>query len=74
MSVASRTRDRLMETSLGYQLWQAPFADQKLAPILREFYQRAHRKPGQTFPIMSWRDVARQYVNVYETVLKSKGG
>jgi len=36
MSVASRTRDRVMETSLGYQLWQAPFADQKLAPILRE--------------------------------------
>jgi len=36
MSVVSRARDGVMETSLGYQLWQAPFADQKLAPILRE--------------------------------------
>jgi SAM-dependent methyltransferase len=36
MSLASSARDRLMETSLGYQLWQAPFADQKLAPVLRD--------------------------------------
>jgi SAM-dependent methyltransferase len=33
MKVASRVRDRLMETSLVYRLWQAPFADQKLAPV-----------------------------------------
>jgi SAM-dependent methyltransferase len=31
--VASRVRDRLMETSLVYRLWQAPFANQKLAPV-----------------------------------------
>jgi SAM-dependent methyltransferase len=36
MKVASRVRDRLMETSLVYRLWQAPFADQKLAPVRRE--------------------------------------
>jgi SAM-dependent methyltransferase len=36
VNIASRARDHLMETSLGYQLWQAPFADQKLAPVLRE--------------------------------------
>lgn len=36
MTLASRVRDRLMETSLVYRLWQAPFADQKLAPVLRD--------------------------------------
>ncbi len=34
MTLASSVRDRLMETSLVYRLWQAPFADQKLAPVL----------------------------------------
>jgi SAM-dependent methyltransferase len=33
MKLASRARDRLMETSLVYRLWQAPFANQKLAPL-----------------------------------------
>jgi SAM-dependent methyltransferase len=33
VKVASRVRDRLMETSLLYGLWQAPFANQKLAPV-----------------------------------------
>jgi SAM-dependent methyltransferase len=33
MKVASRARDRLMEASLVYRLWQAPFANQKLAPV-----------------------------------------
>lgn len=36
MSLASDVRDRLMERSLVYRLWQAPFADQKLAPILKD--------------------------------------
>jgi glycosyltransferase involved in cell wall biosynthesis len=40
-----------------------------LAPKLRQFYQRAHRQPGQSFPIMSWRDVGRRYVELYESVL-----
>jgi len=43
---------------------------ERLAPQLRHFYDRAHRQPGQTFPIMSWRDIARQYVDLYERVLK----
>lgn len=33
MKVAARVRDRLMETSLVYRLWQGPFANQKLAPV-----------------------------------------
>jgi SAM-dependent methyltransferase len=33
MNLAARVRDRLMETSLVYRLWQAPFANQKLAPV-----------------------------------------
>jgi len=42
----------------------------RLAPRLRQFYERAHRRPGQSFPIMSWRDIARRYVAVYENVLR----
>ncbi len=44
-------------------------AAEKLAPHLRRFYDSAHRQPGQTFPVMTWRDVARQYICVYEQVL-----
>src|SRR5438093_259461 len=34
MTFAADLRDRIMATSLGYRLWQAPFAEQKLAPLL----------------------------------------
>lgn len=44
MSLASGVRDRLMETSLVYRLWQAPFADQKLAPVLGNADVRQARK------------------------------
>jgi SAM-dependent methyltransferase len=36
MTFAASLRDRLMETSFVYRLWQAPFAEQKLAPVLRD--------------------------------------
>jgi SAM-dependent methyltransferase len=36
MSLLSATRDRIMESSAAYRLWQAPFAEQKLAPVLRD--------------------------------------
>ncbi len=36
MTFAAAFRDRLMETSLVYRLWQAPFAEQKLSPVLRD--------------------------------------
>ena len=36
MNLAGTVRDRVMETSVGYRLWQAPFADQKLAPVMRD--------------------------------------
>jgi len=36
MSMITATRDRIMATSTAYRLWQAPFAEQKLAPVLRD--------------------------------------
>lgn len=45
---------------------------QALAPKLRHFYEAAHRKPGQTFPVPSWREVARRYVEIYQDVLSQK--
>jgi glycosyltransferase involved in cell wall biosynthesis len=41
-----------------------------VAPILRQFYDRSHRQPGQTFPIQSWGEIGRRYVNLYEALLK----
>ena len=41
-----------------------------LAPVLRQFYDRSHRRPGQTFPIQSWREIARRYVDLYERLLR----
>ena len=42
-----------------------------LAARLREFHERARRQPQATFPVPSWRDVARQYLAIYETVLRA---
>lgn len=39
-----------------------------LASRLRKFYDAAHRQPGQTFPVPSWREVARRYVKIYESI------
>jgi glycosyltransferase involved in cell wall biosynthesis len=43
---------------------------ERLAADLRRFYDHAHRQPGHTFPVMTWRQVARQYVDIYENVLR----
>lgn len=39
---------------------------------LKAFYQQSHRLPHHTFPVQSWRDVARQYAQVYRMVLGQK--
>lgn len=43
---------------------------ENLAPHLRRFYEQASRKPGQTFPISSWRDIGSKYVSIYESVMR----
>ena len=47
---------------------------ERLAPALRKFYDRANRLPGQSFPIMTWREIARRYVEIYETIEARKAG
>lgn len=43
-----------------------------VAPVLRGFYEQARRLPGQTFPVLSWREVAKRYVAIYERISGSK--
>jgi len=38
---------------------------------LASFYQHAHREPGTTFPLLTWRQVAEQYMAIYQDVLRS---
>ncbi len=40
-----------------------------IAADLEQFYQTAHRMHQPTFPVLSWREVAQEYVRVYEKVL-----
>lgn len=40
-----------------------------VAPALRSFYGQAHRLKAQTFPVLSWSEVARKYVSIYEGIL-----
>jgi len=42
---------------------------ESLAGALATFYDQAHRKPGTTFPILSGRQVAAKYLEIYQTVL-----
>jgi glycosyltransferase involved in cell wall biosynthesis len=42
-----------------------------VAPILKVFYAQAHRRARPTFPILTWRQVAEQYVTVYRTILEA---
>jgi len=45
-------------------------APARVARQLGEFYEGAHRSPGKmTFPVLSWRDVAGEYREVYRSVL-----
>jgi len=48
-------------------------AAEAIAPQLRVFHARAHRAPRQTFPLLSWREVAVQYCDLYQTLLSSVG-
>jgi glycosyltransferase involved in cell wall biosynthesis len=36
---------------------------------LADFYGKARRQPGTTFPLLTWRQVAEQYRGVYESVM-----
>ncbi|MEY4386313.1 MAG: hypothetical protein RLY20_1596 [Verrucomicrobiota bacterium] len=40
-----------------------------VAAKLAAFYQQAHRSSTQTFPVYTWSEVARQYIQLYEKVL-----
>ena len=40
-----------------------------IAPALKAFYLNAHRQPGPTFPLLTWRQVAEKYLAVYQSVL-----
>lgn len=41
----------------------------QIATELRQFYQSAHRMRETTFPVLSWREVAREYLRIYENIL-----
>jgi glycosyltransferase involved in cell wall biosynthesis len=47
-------------------------AAKQIAPALKRFYNQAHRMDGSTFPVLSWRDIAREYLRVYEKALAIK--
>jgi glycosyltransferase involved in cell wall biosynthesis len=40
-----------------------------IASALREFYGQARRQSGHTFPLLTWRQVAGKYLEVYQKVL-----
>jgi glycosyltransferase involved in cell wall biosynthesis len=40
-----------------------------IAADLGSFYALAHRQPGTTFPLLTWRQVAEKYANVYQRIL-----
>jgi glycosyltransferase involved in cell wall biosynthesis len=42
---------------------------ERIAPALREFYAQAHRQPGTTFPLLTCRQVAERYLQVYQKIL-----
>jgi glycosyltransferase involved in cell wall biosynthesis len=42
----------------------------EVALVLARFYKEAHRKPGTTFPLFSWNEVARRYRTIYEELLR----
>ena len=47
----------------------APLANaHEAARVLKRFYDTAHRRPGRTFPILTWHEVAQRYASVYAEV------
>lgn len=45
----------------------------RVAPVLRNFYERSRRLSRQTFPVLTWRDVAARYVQIYRQVCRGDG-
>jgi glycosyltransferase involved in cell wall biosynthesis len=41
----------------------------RIAPVLRAFHAQARRQPGTTFPLLTWRQVAERYVELYRKLL-----
>lgn len=41
----------------------------KIAPVLRAFHGQARRQTGTTFPLLTWRQVAQRYVELYRKLL-----
>jgi len=41
-----------------------------IAPALKAFHEQARRQPIPTFPLLTWRQVAEKYLEVYQKVLK----
>jgi glycosyltransferase involved in cell wall biosynthesis len=41
----------------------------QIASDVGQFYEQAHRMPATTFPVLSWRDVAKEYLRLYEKIL-----
>lgn len=48
--------------------------EEVLASELRSFFLSSQRMEGCTFPVPTWRDVARRYVSVYERALDQVAG
>jgi glycosyltransferase involved in cell wall biosynthesis len=44
---------------------------QQVASDLKQFYQQAHRMEETTFPVLTWRQVAEEYLRLYESVIKT---
>jgi glycosyltransferase involved in cell wall biosynthesis len=42
-----------------------PRSPAAVAPLLKAFYAQAHRQSSATFPVLTWREVARKYLEVY---------
>jgi glycosyltransferase involved in cell wall biosynthesis len=52
------------------QLQLAKLRDVKnVAADLGQFYRQAHRQREATFPVLSWREVAQEYLRLYEKIL-----
>ena len=46
-----------------------PHTAKSAAGMLAAFYRQAHRQAGTTFPILSWRQVAAKYLEIYQIIL-----
>jgi glycosyltransferase involved in cell wall biosynthesis len=46
-----------------------PTSASEVAPRLKSFYAEAHRGTKPTFPVITWRQVGEQYVEMYRTIL-----